>query len=82
MPADLNDYFNKKIEILTITETTTVKISISKHQNLILKVLENFPFIYGVIIIILFLIVAKPFMVINSGEMGLNQQQVNMTQIH
>lgn len=41
MPADLNDYFNKKIEILTITETTTVKISISKHQNLILKVLEN-----------------------------------------
>lgn len=60
MPADLNDYFNKKIEILTITETTTVKISISKHQNLILKVLENLPFVYGVIIIILFLIVAKP----------------------
>lgn len=66
MPADLNDYFNKKMEILTITETTTVKISISKHQNLILKVLEKFsPFVYGVIIIILFLIVAKPFMVIN-----------------
>lgn len=41
MPADLNDYFNKKMGILTITETTTVKISISKHQNLILKVLEN-----------------------------------------
>lgn len=70
MPADLNDYFNKKMEIL-ITITTD-KISISKLLNLISRVLEKFsPFVYGVIIIVLFLIIAKPFMVINSGEMGI-----------
>lgn len=40
MPADLNDYFNKKMEIQTTK--TIVKISILKCLNLISKVLGNF----------------------------------------
>ncbi|EAK0421049.1 prohibitin family protein [Campylobacter jejuni] len=72
MPADLNDYFNKK-------NGNSNNNGNNNRQNFNFKAPEfNFkgfgkfsPFVYGVIIIILFLIVAKPFMVINSGEMGI-----------
>ncbi|ENN8876177.1 prohibitin family protein, partial [Campylobacter jejuni] len=72
MPADLNDYFNKK-------NRNSNNNGNNNRQNFNFKAPEfNFkgfgkfsPFVYGVIIIILFLIVAKPFMVINSGEMGI-----------
>ncbi|EPA8975780.1 SPFH domain-containing protein [Campylobacter coli] len=70
MPADLNDYFNKK---------NGNSNNNNNRQNFNFKAPEfNFkgfgkfsPFVYGVIIIVLFLIIAKPFMVINSGEMGI-----------
>jgi len=66
MPADLNDYFNKKK-------------SNNNRQNFNFKAPEfNFkafgkfsPLIYFVLIVILFFALAKPFAIVNSGEMGI-----------
>ncbi|TBR81271.1 prohibitin family protein [Campylobacter novaezeelandiae] len=65
MPADLNDYFNKKNQ--------------NNKQNLNFKTPDfNFkgfgkfsPIIYIILAIILLIIVAKPFAIVNSGEMGI-----------
>ncbi|MCW1359874.1 prohibitin family protein [Campylobacter sp. US33a] len=70
MPADLNDYFNKK---------NGNSNNQNNRQNFNFKVPEfNFkgfgkfsPLIYGIIIIVLFLVLAKPFAIINEGEMGI-----------
>lgn len=65
MPADLNDYFNKKNQ--------------NNKQNLNFKTPDfNFkgfgkfsPIIYIILAIILLIIIAKPFAIVNSGEMGI-----------
>ncbi|EEU7820882.1 prohibitin family protein [Campylobacter upsaliensis] len=71
MPADLNDYFNKK--------NGNSNGGNNHRQNFNFKAPEfNFkgfgkfaPVIYTLIIVVLILIVAKPFVIINSGEMGI-----------
>ncbi|MBK1971780.1 prohibitin family protein [Campylobacter sp. TTU-622] len=65
MPADLNDYFNKKNQ--------------NNKQNLNFKTPDfNFkgfgkfsPIIYTILAIILLIVIAKPFAIVNSGEMGI-----------
>lgn len=71
MPADLNDYFNKK------NGNSNGKNNHRQNFNFKAPVF-NFkgfgkfaPVIYTLIIIVLILIVAKPFVIINSGEMGI-----------
>lgn len=67
MPADLNDYFNKKGNS-------------SKNNGLNFKTpnfdfLKGFgkftPLLYIAIILIVLLVLAKPFAIVNSGEMGI-----------
>lgn len=71
MPADLNDYFNKK--------NGNSGGSNNKRQNFNFKTPEfNFkgfgkfsPLIYTLIIIIVVLVLAKPFAIVNEGERGI-----------
>lgn len=67
MPADLNDYFNKKG-------------GNGNKQNLNFKApnfdfMKNFgkftPLVYVIIALVLVLVLAKPFAIVNSGEMGI-----------
>ena len=64
MPADLNDYFNKK--------NTSNKNSNFKAPQIDFKGFGKFaPLIYIAIAFFVLFVVAKPFVVINSGEMGI-----------
>lgn len=60
MPADLNDYFNKKNEKSPMGFKTPSFFN-SKFA----------PLVYLIIILILFFILAKPYAIVNSGEMGI-----------
>lgn len=67
MPADLNDYFNKKN-----SNNEEKKSSNFKTPEFNFKGFGKFsPLIYTIGAIVIFLIIAKPFAVINSGEMGI-----------
>ncbi|MCX2683084.1 prohibitin family protein [Campylobacter sp. MIT 21-1685] len=69
MPADLNDYFNKK----------NGNSNRNTRQNFNFKTPEfNFkgfgkfsPLVYTLIIIVLIFVLAKPFAIVNEGEMGI-----------
>ena len=67
MPADLNDYFNKK------SGGQDKQPLNFKAPNL--DFMKNFgkftPLVYIAIILFLLLIIAKPFAIVNSGEMGI-----------
>ena len=68
MPADLNDYFNKNNN--NSNKNSRPKVDFS---NLKLPDFNKFSgLIYTLIIIIVILVVAKPFVIINSGEVGIN----------
>ena len=63
MPADLNDYFNKNNN--NSNKSSRPKVDFS---NLKLPDFNKFSgLIYTLIIIIVILVVAKPFVIINSG---------------
>lgn len=73
MPADLNDYFNKKNG--NSTRGSNKQNFNFKAPNLDLNFMKGFgkftPFIYALIIIILILVLAKPFAIVNEGEKGI-----------
>ena len=65
MPADLNDYFNKN----NSNKSSRPKVDFSGFK---LPDFNKFSgLIYTLIIIITILLVAKPFVIINSGEVGI-----------
>lgn len=65
MPADLNDYFNKK------NQNNKQNLNF-KTPNFNFKGFGKFsPIIYIILAIILLIIIAKPFAIVNSGEMGI-----------
>ncbi|TKX31218.1 prohibitin family protein [Campylobacter estrildidarum] len=68
MPADLNDYFNKK----------NGNSENNNRKNFNFKTEFNFkgfgkfsPIIYTILVLVLFITIAKPFTIVNSGEMGI-----------
>lgn len=64
MPADLNDYFNKK--------NNENKNTSFKAPEINFKGFGKFtPLVYIIGVVILVLVIAKPFIIINSGEMGI-----------
>lgn len=67
MPADLNDYFNKK--------NKNSNENNQKNFNFKMSDFKFFgkisPFVYTIAILIIFVILIKPFVIINSGEMGI-----------
>ena len=67
MPADLNDYFNKKK-----TENNNKQAFSAKIPNFDFKGFGKFtPLIYVIIILILILVLARPFTIVKSGETGI-----------
>ena len=58
MPADLNDYFKNKQDD-------------GKIPNFIKDFGKKATFIYAIIVIVVLLIIAKPYEIINSGEVGI-----------
>lgn len=69
MPADLNDYFNKK----NGSNGDNKQPLNFKAPNL--DFMKNFgkftPLVYIIIIVMIVLVLAKPFAIVNSGEMGI-----------
>lgn len=67
MPADLNDYFNKKSD-----NKNDKGLNIKKPNLPDFSGLGKFNgLIYAIIAIIVILVLAKPFVIINSGEVGI-----------
>ncbi|TKX32522.1 prohibitin family protein [Campylobacter aviculae] len=70
MPADLNDYFNKKNG--NSNENNNHKNFNFKSPEFNFKGFGKFsPLIYTILVLILFITIAKPFAIVNSGEMGI-----------
>jgi len=71
MPADMNDYFKKKKP----SQPKSEKNKDNKPQNSDNNPLNNLgkatPFVIAIVAIAFFLIVFKPFTIINSGEIGI-----------
>ncbi len=73
MPADMNDYFKKKKSSNSGDNNSNNKKPESGNNNFNLdNIISKYtPFIIGAIILIFALITFKPFMIINSGEVGI-----------
>ena len=61
MPADLNDYFNKK-------NSNKPNIQFNPEFNLGGK---KMGFVYFLLAIVILLVMAKPFVIVHSGEVGI-----------
>lgn len=67
MPADLNDYFNKKNG-----SDNKQPLNFKAPNFDFMKGFGKFtPFVYVIIILAILLVIAKPFAIVNSGEMGI-----------
>lgn len=67
MPADLNDYFNKKS-----TGQDKQPLNFKAPNFDFMKNFGKFtPLVYVIIALVLVLVLAKPFAIVNSGEMGI-----------
>ncbi len=72
MPADLNDYFNKKNGNSNSGKNSQPFGNFKAPDFNFLKGFGKFtPAIYIVIILILLFVLARPFAIVNSGEMGI-----------
>ncbi len=73
MPADLNDYFNKKKNKKNEDEgENETRTPLNVEPPEFLKNLgKKSGFLYAVIALIVIFVLAKPFVIINSGEMGI-----------
>jgi len=67
MPADLNDYFNKKNGGSGGNNTPKMP----QKPDFLKDLDKKTPFLYVIIAIIALLIIAKPYEIINSGEVGI-----------
>ncbi len=64
MPADLNDYFNKK-------NGGSGSPRMPKKPDFINNMDKKAPLLYVIIAIIILLVIAKPYEIINSGQVGI-----------